>query len=853
MKGHSKRPTLLSRSSTDRQSGDAKSGPRRSSWLNNISSKFASPQPGSTVAQTASPQPSPSFGTTPPTTPGQIDEEVEEVEPYYPSKPKDQSSSFFSSLTRRISSASQNAGSTRIHGSGGICRRRVLNVDPNRERCAVPELEPGKLRKVAFCVDVEIAGGPRYGDDSDDEERQRRKQDFKAKERAEGEALKHPQAQQDAKDHEDEANGDNSVKESGSASAEAEPDLPNDATSSRKKEKKKRSEEERKERKEKRKRRAEENGSIPLEMSMDGGEDDDTPSPTQHPASRPVSTSTADQSPMTATDTTGATLSRTDRPTTDPVRIYRRCCQLRETPILKRITEQLMSPTCTLANAPGVVGILDLSRSRLQLADFVTLGDWLAVVPVKHLRLEDADMNDEALRCVLSGLLAAKRPEPSKRKSNDPKHRYRFAPRPYQERTGVVEKLTLKNNPRITRLGWKHISLFIYTCRSLKAIDLSMIEFAETLPPSAHATPAKVGQVGRPQDADAAETLHKCLAERLGGSRLEELILSECSLSATQIRRIVDAAIISGISRLGLSGNHVDDEGLQHVLRYLRSGVCHGLDIGGNDLRGKLGIVAEALHSRPTVPCWGLSLAGCNLDTASLKPLFPALVKLPSFRFIDLSHNRDLCTNDNGTISLFRRYMGQMNDLKRVHLADVGMSPKQAIALADVLPEGPSLAHLNILDNPQLKALARATTEADQEEACALYASLMAAVRVSSTLICIDIDVRTLGYQYLFRLLTRRRCQVKKVARLSRLLRSKSSPTLCAIWSNPRLPKRLACRPPMPQRDSPSRMAVRAKSSASLSPTCSCISWATEKACTRAMTAMIQRQMATILLVALEW
>ena len=79
--------------------------------------------------------------------------------------------------------------------------------------------------------------------------------------------------------------------------------------------------------------------------------------------------------------------------------------------------------------------------------------------------------------------------------------------------------------------------------------------------------------------------------------------------------------------------------------------------------------------------------------------------------------------------------------LKRIHLTDVSMSPEQAIALAEILPDTPSLAHVNIMENPQLSALANAKDEANQEEACALYASLMAAVRVSRTIICIDIEV----------------------------------------------------------------------------------------------------------------
>lgn len=66
-----------------------------------------------------------------------------------------------------------------MQGKGGMCERRVLNVDPNRERCLVPEMDPSRLRKVAFCVDVEIAGGPKYRDDDDDAERKKRRKDVK--------------------------------------------------------------------------------------------------------------------------------------------------------------------------------------------------------------------------------------------------------------------------------------------------------------------------------------------------------------------------------------------------------------------------------------------------------------------------------------------------------------------------------------------------------------------------------------------------------------------------------------------------------------------------------------------------
>ncbi len=699
------------------------------------------------------------------TTPGS--EAVEESEPYTPAKPKESSSSFFSSISRRLSSASQAGNIPKVGGTGGVCPRKVLNVDPNRERCLVPEMDPARLRRVSFCVDVEIAGGPRYMDDEDEgeEEKKLRKKEFKMKERAEGEALKRPEALVEEKDEEGEPRLEAKSKgkptpgkdQAGKGEVDAENGTigttPEERDSAaRKREKKQKSEAERKDRKEKRRKRAEENGQIPIELPMDGEGGEGASPPNASSTSLP-------RTPQQPQPNAG----KQDRPTTDPARIYRRCCQLRESPILKRITEQLSRPNTTLPAEPGVVQLLDLTGSRLQLADVISLGDWLAVVPVKHIKLEDADLSDEGVRCILAGLLAAKKPEPTKRKSLTPRHREGVPVPHFHERAGVVEKVTLRNNPRLSRVGWKHISLFLYMCRSLKTIDVSMNFFPDTLPPSAHVTPMKSpsnGPHGNIQDLDAAEALFKCLSERLGGKRLEELIMSECGLTAPQIRKVVDGAIMAGVSRLGLAGNGIDDTGLEHVLRYLRSGVCQAMDIGGNDLRGKLDLVASALNISTDHKCWGLSLAGCNLDSASLKPLFAALVKLPNFRFIDLSHNRDLCGADNGLITLLRRYIGQMKDLKRVHLADVGMSPKQAIALADVLPEGERLAHLSLLNNEKLTALANAKTEEEQEEACALYASLMASVRVSQTLICIDIDVSiSLPSRWLVWLLTWSSCR----------------------------------------------------------------------------------------------
>ena len=618
----------------------------------------------------------------------------------------------------------------RMTGSAGIAPRMVLNVNPYRVRSSDEDFEPSKLRRVAFCVDVEIAGTARYADEEPTEpipsppgrklsltqlEYQvdnMKKKEKKIKERSEGEALKNPEAVAEAK----EKDGISDPTLQGETQSTPQPNGPsNGELMCRKKEKKKRSEEERKERKERRRKEAEAKGIAPVEVIKEKSSDSS-------------GTSTPDTQNGAGTPTKSQ-----DRPTTDPLRIYRRCCQLRETPILKKITEQLSSPTACDVATPGTISCLDLTGYWMHLQDIVTLGDYLAVVPVKKIIMENCGLSDEAVRVILAGLLAAKTPQQAKhnkrlgRKQNDNAEEK-------VERLGVIEKLSLKNNPKIDREGWRHICAFINMSESLKAIDLSMIPFPDAPPPT-----NRRGSFDSRAVADMSPLLQKALIERRAGSHLEELVMAECGVNSDQIARIVDGVTKCGLTRLGLASNRIQREGLEHVVRYVQAGKCEGLDLGGNNLREDLHLIAEVLDGANAL--YALSLADCNLAASSLCALFPALVRLPNFRFIDLSHNRDLFASQPNALGLLRKYIPQLPVLKRIHLADVAMSSDHAIALAEILPESHSLAHLNILENERLSALASAKDEAGQEEACALYASLMAAVRVSDTLVCIDIDV----------------------------------------------------------------------------------------------------------------
>ena len=72
--------------------------------------------------------------------------------------------------------------------------------------------------------------------------------------------------------------------------------------------------------------------------------------------------------------------------------------------MLSRIKEQVSKASCIVVEAPGTVATVDLSGLQMQLQDVITFGDWLAIVPVRKLVMDNCNLSDEGLRVILSGL-----------------------------------------------------------------------------------------------------------------------------------------------------------------------------------------------------------------------------------------------------------------------------------------------------------------------------------------------------------------------------------------------------------------------------------------------------------------
>lgn len=489
------------------------------------------------------------------------------LSPQASSEPTKQPTGFLISTFRKLSSS----GAPGRFGKGSSacatadCKRVILNRNPTRERSKILELDGRKLRKVAFCVDVEVAPATEDPEVVEARRLERRK-------RREQRALEKEKEKEMQRDLPPEARSPNGVALPTANLAEQDgrhekQEMPRDDTTDLGARK-----------------------AGPGDISTERTPGDDNMTPLLESEGAPVESlqphgahSTHDDGARTPTTPNRKVNSR---PTTDPAKIYKQCCQLRETLQLMIITEQLAK-----ANGAAVLPLLDLSGHRFGRADSVALSDFLALVPIKKLIMEDCGLTDEMVRVVLCGLSSVKAPYTKEGMSDEKGGRLHTLPSKAGKRfsRGFVESLSFKNNSMIGRDGWRYISLFIHMSHTLKAIDLSGVALPQ--PPSVHAPSHMVIQIGKTPSnpLDTTPIFSRALGERLVGYGLEEVALAHCSISSEQLQSILEGITKGGTKRLSLKGNNLTDDGLALVGRWIKNTEgapnCQGLDLSDNNLQ----------------------------------------------------------------------------------------------------------------------------------------------------------------------------------------------------------------------------------------------------------------------------
>ncbi|EDO18241.1 hypothetical protein Kpol_543p71 [Vanderwaltozyma polyspora DSM 70294] len=381
--------------------------------------------------------------------------------------------------------------------------------------------------------------------------------------------------------------------------------------------------------------------------------------------------------------------------------VYTRCCHLREIlPIpatLKQLKKGSIDP----------IPLLQLRNPRPSMIEILSFSDFISIAPVLCLSLDGVHLTSEMLRIILSSLIS---------KDN-------------------FEKLSLRNTP-LDAQGWKILCYFVSKSKSLNAIDLTMVPTLKTNVQKLTKAPTKPS-TSRMEYNPSNRTemnwdlLTVSIATKGG---LEEIIISGAQMSLDQFKNFIEVACMA-TERFGLAYNNLSKEHCQALSKWLVQSNVTGLDVGFNDLRGKLSSFSEAIlmkikNKGANNALNFISLNGTNLEVSkgetsdnneALK-LISVLCYSENLKFLDISNNPKMFPYCMRTLI---NCLPVFVSLVRLHLDYEDLKPSEIIMLAEILPLCSSLNYLSMLG-----------AEFDQST----YKAFGEAVKKSTSLITLDIN-----------------------------------------------------------------------------------------------------------------
>jgi hypothetical protein len=350
--------------------------------------------------------------------------------------------------------------------------------------------------------------------------------------------------------------------------------------------------------------------------------------------------------------------------------IYTRCCHLREILPIAATMKQIKDREAPLQ-------VLKMMNPRPTLIEILSLSDFLSVVPVCMLILDNVSLSDEMLRIIFSAVINSKE----------------------------LARLSLRNTS-LDRNGWKILCAFLSENSAIAKLDLS-IQRTKTKPPP---------------DRSILDwgLLTRALVARGG---IEELIINGCMVPSTELEELILQGCCLSTKRLGLAVNDLHPEDIDVIRRWAAdpSCCCEGLDLGGNDLNSSWDAIREILSGRCLIY---ISLNSTNLSNADkLAQVFDELCEQSALKLVDLSSNPGLFPKFTSKLA---HILPRFKDLRRIHLDSNNLSSEDIVALADSFARCPNLVHISLLDNRRLDTTA--------------CAGLLVATHLSSTLYTIECD-----------------------------------------------------------------------------------------------------------------
>ena len=381
--------------------------------------------------------------------------------------------------------------------------------------------------------------------------------------------------------------------------------------------------------------------------------------------------------------------------------VYTRCCHLREILPIPATLKQLKK------GSTDPIPILQLRNPRPSMVEIWSFSDFLSIAPVLCLSLDGVQLTVQMLRIILSSLV-------------------------YKQH---FQKLSLRNTP-LDEEGWKVLCYFVSKAKSLHSIDLTMVSSIKTnvQKPSKSSLKSKIlrMQSNMENRSDMNWDLLTASIALMGG--LEEIVISGAQMNAAQFKNFILVACIATV-RLGLAYNGLTKSQCDDLAKWMVQSKVTGLDVGFNDLNGKLSSFTDAVlgkiqKANEKNVFKFLSLNGTNLrvnehdtfENNEVLKLISVLCYSENLKFLDISNNPAIFPHCVPTLIDF---LPVFVNLVRLHIDYNNLSSTSVVMLAEVLPMCSRLNYFSMLGTELDLASSKALAEA---------------VRKSSSLMTLDVD-----------------------------------------------------------------------------------------------------------------
>lgn len=379
--------------------------------------------------------------------------------------------------------------------------------------------------------------------------------------------------------------------------------------------------------------------------------------------------------------------------------VYTRCCHLREILPIPATMKQLKK------GSTEPIPFLQLRNPKPSKVEVLSFSDFLSIAPVLCLSLDGVSLSVEMLRIILSSIT-------------------------YKDK---FEKLSLRNTP-VDHDGWKVLSYFVSKCKSLNSLDVTMIPglALNVQKPSKSSNGSTVPRMvcNMENRSDMNWSLLSAAVAAKGG--LEEMIVSGAFMNQVQLQNFIDIAWTKTL-RLGLAYNNLTLEQCQCLATWMTNSKIQGVDVGYNDLNGKLGPFISAVIEKTkkgknvfkflSLNSTNLSVPkGAKSEDNEVLSLLNGLCYCDSLKFLDLSNNPGLFPYGMRTLTAI---LPVFVSLLRLHLDNNNLSTTAVMQFAEVLPMCQRINYISLLGT-NLNIISAS--------------ALAAAVKNSKTIITMDID-----------------------------------------------------------------------------------------------------------------